>query len=194
MYLKLSKTLKRMTAVALLIAPFSLWAFWKPIRTLAPEWAGVVCYSGDVCTDDPSTAQEALLLRIEAISFVERWAGKFEASPRIIFCTSLACEKSFGFNGNAAYHFGTKALIVASHGWKPYIIRHELIHSVQVERIGGFRMLFSTPTWLIEGMAYSASEDPRKPLKEPWETYRRSYEHWASQFPPEELWSRTRAL
>lgn len=128
------------------------------------------------------------------MSFVERWAGEFDATPRMIFCTTIACDERFGFKGNAAYNVGAKALVVSTRGWKPYYIRHELIHCVQVERIGGFRMLLHTPTWLIEGMAYSASEDPRRPLQEPWEAYRRSYEHWVSPVPPEELWSRAAAL
>ena len=55
-------------------------------------------------------------------------------------------------------------------------------------------MLFHTPTWLIEGMAYSLSEDPRRPLTEPWEAYRQQFEVWAIQGPPEELWRRAVAL
>lgn len=194
MKLRLRSTLPFMAAVAFLVTPIALWALWKPVRALAPEWAGVECYSGDVCTDDPSKVMEARALKLEAVSFVERWAGRFDAAPRMIFCTTAACDKRFGFKGNAAYNFGSAALVVAARGWTPYFIRHELIHCVQVERIGGWRMLLHTPTWLIEGMAYSASEDPRRPLKEPWETFRTSYEHWAGQFPPDELWSRAAAL
>ena len=187
-------TIKRIFAIALLVAPLSLWTIWKPVRAFAPEWAGVQCYSGNVCTDDPSRVSEALSLKVEAMSFVENWAGKFDATPRLIFCTTAACDKSFGFTGNAAYNVGAQALVVSTRGWKPYYIRHELIHVVQVERIGGFRMLFHTPTWLIEGMAYSASGDPRRPLLEPWETYRHSYENWVEKTPIKELWPSAAAL
>jgi hypothetical protein len=180
--------------MAALVTPISLWAFWKPIRALAPEWAGVHCYEGGVCTDDPARVTEALLLQSEAMSFVKAWAGPFEATPRMIFCTTAACDRSFGFNGNVAYNFGAAALVVASRGWKSYFVRHELIHCVQVERIGGFRMLLRTPVWLIEGMAYSASQDPRSPLQEPWEGYRRQYEEWARQVSPESLWLKAAAL
>jgi hypothetical protein len=183
-----------MAAIAALVIPLSLWAFWKPVRALAPEWAGVLCYKGGVCTDDPARVKEAISLRIEAMSFVKAWAGPFETAPRMIFCTTTACEKSFGFKGNAAYNVGSRALVVASRGWEPHFIRHELIHCVQVERIGGFRMLLHTPVWLIEGMAYSASQDPRRPLQEPWESHRRQYEEWAKQVPPEALWSEAAAL
>ena len=183
-----------LAATAAFLTPVSLWAFGKPIRALAPEWAGVVCYEGGVCTDDPARVPEALSLKNEAMSFVKSWAGPFEAAPRMIFCTTATCDIRFGFKGNAAYNVGAKALVVAARGWKPYYIRHELIHCVQVERIGGFRMLLHTPRWLIEGMAYSASQDPRRPLKEPWESDRRQYEEWAQQIPPEDLWSRAAAL
>jgi hypothetical protein len=179
--------------IAILLAPPSIWAFFKPVRALAPEWAGVTCYPGGVCTDDPARASEALSLKVEAMSFVNAWAGPFEAEPRMIFCTTAACDRNFGFRGNAAYNVGATALVVATRGWKPYYIRHELIHCVQVERIGGFRMLLHTPAWLIEGMAYSASQDPRRPLQEPWETYRRQFEEWAQQVPAEALWSQAAA-
>ena len=183
-----------LAAVGVLIAPFAVWAGWKPVRTLAPEWAGVQCYMDDVCTDDPLRVAEARVLRVEAIAFIKDWAGEFNANPRVIFCTTEKCERSFGFKGNAAYNVGARALVVASRGWKPYYIRHELIHCLQVERIGGLRMLLQTPTWLIEGMAYSASQDPRRPLKEPWESYRQLYEKWADTIPAEQLWEKAAAL
>ncbi len=183
-----------LVAIAVLVIPPSLWVFWKPIRALAPDWAGVTCYGEGVCTDDPARLPEAISLKNEAMSFVTAWAGPFEATPTMVFCTTAACEESFGFKGNAAYNVGAKALVVASRGWKPYFIRHELIHCVQVKRIGGFRMLLRTPVWLIEGMAYSASQDPRSPLQEPWESFRRQYEQWAQQVPPEAFWSEAAAL
>ena len=190
MHHALRRKLKFIAAAILLAAPFATWALWKPIRALAPELAGVKCYAGDVCTDDPSKVAEAASLRREALQFVERKVGRFKATPRMIFCTTPRCEKSFGFTGNAAYSFGSASLVVSARGWQSYYIRHELIHCVQVERIGGFRMLFHTPTWLIEGMAYSMSEDPRRPLREPWESYRKEYELWAIQASPETLWQR----
>ena len=178
-------------AVAALVAtPPTTWALWKPIRVLAPELAGVKCYSGNVCTDDPSKVSEALSLRENALHFVELKAGHFQANPRMIFCTTPQCDRSFGFTNNAAYNFGSSGLVVSSRGWQPYYIRHELIHCIQVERIGGFHMLFRTPTWLIEGMAYSMSEDPRRPLREPLESYRKEYELWAFQESSKTLWQR----
>lgn len=191
---QLPTALLSLAVAAVLFTPPALWAFWKPIRALQPEWAGVPCYEGGICVDDPAKLQQARELRSGAMSFVTGWAGRFEANPRVVFCSTVACDQRFGFKGNAAYNVGGLALVVASRGWQPYYVRHELIHCVQVERIGGFRMLLHTPTWLIEGMAYAASQDPRRPLKEPWEGYRQAFEDWARTVPPGELWSRAAAL
>ena len=194
MLLTVRRKVGLLAAMALLAAPLAAWALWKPIRALAPELAGVKCFTGDVCTDDPSKMSEALLLRQEAMQFVQQKAGGFKATPRMIFCSTPQCEKTFGFTSNAAYSVGSSALVVSARGWQPYYIRHELIHCVQVERIGGFQMLLRTPTWLIEGMAYSMSEDPRRPLREPFEGYRAQYEAWANQVSSETLWQRAAEL
>ena len=186
--------IKLVATIVLCATPIAAWALWKPIRVLAPELAGVKFYVGRVCTDDPSKVAEALGLRREALSYVEQNAGGFRANPRMIFCTTPQCDRSFGFTGNVAYNFGSSGLVVSARGWHSYYVRHELIHCVQVERIGGFRMLLHTPTWLIEGMAYSMSQDPRRPLSEPWEGYRKKYEVWAGEAVPETLWKRAAEL
>lgn len=186
--------IKLVATLVLLATPIATWALWKPIRVLAPELAGVKCFASRVCTDDPSKIAEALALRREALLYVEQNAGSFKASPRMIFCTTAQCDHSFGFTGNAAYNFGSSGLVVSARGWHSYYVRHELIHCVQVERIGGFRMLLHTPTWLIEGMANSMSQDPRRPLREPWEGYRKRYEVWAAKAAPELLWKRAAEL
>ena len=180
-------------ALVVAIAPLA-WFLLKPLRALAPELAGVKCYVGNVCLDDSTRVEEARALRLEAIAFVEENVGKLEHSPRVILCTTAVCDKNFGFTGNAAYNLGAAHLVVATRGWHSYFLRHELIHNVQVERIGGFRMWLATPTWLIEGMAYSLSKDPRHPLQDPWENYRTTYEKWAAGIPANELWSRAKAL
>lgn len=184
----------RLVLVAVLASPFAAWAFIKPLRVLAPQWAGVQCYAGDVCTDDPSRVGEAVALKSAAVQFVNLKVGPIERVPRMILCSSTACESSFGFRGGASYNVGTSGLVVARRGWQPHFLRHELIHHIQGERLGALRLWLITPEWLIEGMAYSLSEDPRRPLSEPWESFRAQYETWASQVPREELWSRAKAL
>lgn len=182
--------------LALLLAtPVALWWTWRPVRAMAPGWAGLSCdAAADVCIDNPARLAEARALKAEALAFVAAWAGPFHATPRMVFCATVTCDRAFGFRGNAAYNVGAQALVVSSRGWAAHFVRHELIHCVQVERIGGFRMMLRTPTWLIEGMAYSVSQDPRRPLPEPLEGFRRQYEAWAARVPAAALWSRAEAL
>lgn len=56
-------------------------------------------------------------------------------------------------------------------------MKHKLIHYWQIENLGIINIYFY-PQWLREGMAYSLSGDPRKPLDEPWETYREEFDKW----------------
>ena len=112
--------IKLVATIVLCATPIAAWALWKPIRVLAPELAGVKCYVGRVCTDDPSKVAEALGLRREALSYVEQNAGGFRANPRMIFCTTPQCDRSFGFAGNAAYNFGSSGLVVSARGWHSY--------------------------------------------------------------------------
>ena len=185
--------LKRLVLVAVLAAPFAAWAFVKPLRVLAPQLAGVACYSGGICTDDPNRLNEIAQMKEAAIEFVERRLGAMETEPRMIFCSTETCEKSFGIGAQASYNVGTVGVVVARRGWQPYFLRHELIHHLQGERIGTWRMCLKTPTWVIEGMAYFESDDPRRPLLQPWEGYREKYERWVATVPPGQLWSRARA-
>jgi hypothetical protein len=174
----------------IVFSPLAVWALWKPVRVMAPSLAGMTCLDGGVCIDDLSRLEEARRMRDEAVAHVEKVGGSLNSSPTAVFCTSTKCDEKFGIKGNLAYNFGSIGLVVSSRGWKSYIVRHELIHCLQVERIGGFQMLLNTPVWLVEGMAYSASEDPRRPLNEPWEKYRVQYEAWAGGALPIALWQR----
>ncbi|GAB3663816.1 hypothetical protein [Ramlibacter alkalitolerans] len=185
---------KALILLAALISPLLAWAVFKPVRVLVPQWAGVECYSSGVCTDDASFAAEAARLKTEAVAFVQQKLGRIERVPRVIFCASAACEASFGFGANASYNVGTSGAVVSRRGRHDYYLRHELIHHVQAERLGAARLWLATPTWFIEGMAYSISEDPRHPLAEPFESFRAQYENWASQQAHGDLWSRAREL
>jgi hypothetical protein len=182
--------LVRLMVAGIVFSPMAVWALWKPVRVMAPSLAGMTCHDGGVCIDDLSRLEEARRMRDEAVAHVEKVGGSLKSSPTAVFCSTTKCDEKFGIKGNLAYNFGSIGLVVSSRGWKSYIVRHELIHCLQVERIGGFRMLLNTPVWLVEGMAYSASEDPRRPLNEPWERYRKQYETWADGALPIALWQR----
>ena len=191
----LMRRIARWTSLAALVAlPMATWAFFKPVRVLAPTLAGVQCPTERICIDEPARLAEASLLAGEALAFVQAKYGPMRKVPRLVFCSSAACARSFGFTSNAAYNVGTIALVLSPRGWTRYYLRHELIHHVQMERLGPLHAWLFTPTWFLEGMAYSESEDPRRPLPEPLEAYRSKFEAWRANLPAGELWLRAEAL
>ena len=184
---------KLIACVAILAMPIAAWAFIKPVRVLAPELAGVEC-RGKVCVDDPSRMAEATTLYEEAVQFVWINVGELQTLPRAIFCSTPACSKAFGFTLADAYNFGTTAVVISHRGWKPYFVRHELIHHLQNEHLGSLRTWLFKPIWFREGMAYSMSQDPRRPLPEPLQSYRSQFEAWFKRVGSSRLWSEAEQL
>ena len=184
---------KRIVFVALLALPLTAWAFVKPVRVLAPQLAGLTCH-GRVCLDDPSRLSEATRLYENAVRYVRDNVGDFEAEPRAVFCSTKACSGSFGFHSANAYTFGTAGVVISDRGWKPYFVRHELIHHLQNERLGSLRAWLIKPDWFREGMAYSLSQDPRRPLPEPLQGYRSEFETWFKRVGSAQLWQEAERL
>lgn len=179
---------------ALFALPPATWAFFKPVRVLAPTLAGLDCPVAGICLDDLSRLKEASQLKVDATYFVESRLGPMRSVPPVIFCSTPKCGKTFGFTSNAGYNVGTFGVVIGPRGWKPFYIRHELIHHVQMERLGSWHAWLFTPTWFIEGMAYSMSDDPRRPLPEPLEGYRAKFESWYTRIEPGIFWSAAQAL
>lgn len=187
----------RLPVVVLAVAaalPAITWAAFKPIRVLAPQLVGLTCTAENVCVDDMTKLPEALALKADALSFVSERVDRIGKVPRFVFCSQLACAESFGFKYQGAYHVGTSGVVIGPRGWRPFFVRHEVIHHVQMENIGSVHALLFTPEWFIEGMAYSLSEDPRRPLPEPLEGWRSRFESWYPAVKKEELWDIARTL
>ena len=184
----MQRKLKQIAFVILLILPFAAWAFVKPVRVLAPELAGVSCLSARICVDDASRFVEATRLYDEAVSFVRSEVGMIQSVPRAIFCSTAECSRSFGLTRAMAYNFGTFAVVIGDRSWRSYLVRHELIHHLQNERLGSLDAVLLKPAWFREGMAYSLSQDPRRPLPAPLEGYRADFESWFKQTDRELLW------
>ena len=147
----------------LFILPLVAWALVKPLRVLAPQLEGLTCDEW-VCVDDPSRRAEATRLYRDAVDSVQASVGGLHSVPRAIFCATPACSDKFGFTTALAYDVGTFAVVISHRGWRPYLIRHELIHHLQNVRLGWLRARLFKPEWWREGMAYSLSRDSRKPL------------------------------
>ena len=110
-----------------------------------------------------------------------------------MFCASEGCYQSFGFKNASAESIGRFCIVVSPRAWKPYYIRHEMIHRLQAQQLGLFTM-WREPQWFIEGIAYSLSEDPRPMIAEPFQQYRSQFETWYREVGKERLWAEARKL
>jgi len=178
--------------LAAFIFPSSALAFYKPTRVLLPQLFGVECLTKQICIDDRAQLAEAEALRAEAIDFVTEKVGRISQVPRFIFCSTAACANRFGQYRTAAYNVGTFGIVIRTKGWKKHFVRHELIHHLQNERLGSINAFLFKPKWFLEGMAYSLSQDPRRPIPAAQlEKYRRDFEHWHD---GSDIWKRAEQL
>jgi len=186
--------LKRLLLICLLCIPAAAWAICKPMRVLAPQWVErVFCIDAAICIDDVARTQEASALYDNALRFVASTVGPFQDNPRVVFCSTEACFRSFGFEKASASTVGKSGIVISPRGWTPYYVRHEMIHHLQAEQLGVLTQLLR-PEWFIEGMAYSLSEDPRQPLPDRWQQRRTEFEAWYQKVGKGNLWEAARAL
>ena len=162
----------------------------KPLRVIAPQLVGLTCTSDRICIDDLSRIEDARKLLNGAESDVGADLGKLRKRPTAVFCATAECASSFGLGRSVAFSVGTIGIILSEKAWHPHFVRHELIHQKQNEQLGVINAWLFKPSWLIEGMAYSRSLDPRRPLPEPLESWRSKYEAWEKTIPSSTtLWS-----
>jgi hypothetical protein len=128
-----------------------------------------------------------------ALEAVASAVGPFKDQPRVTFCTTETCFQAFGFNTASAGTVGKSGIVISPRGWEPHYIRHEMIHYRQAEELGMLASLFE-PEWLIEGMAYALSDDPRDRLSEPWEHHRVKFNAWFTNAGTDSLWHEARKL
>lgn len=172
----------------LLIVPVAAWAVVGPVRVVAPQWAaGVSCPEALICLDDAARLPEAQQLYREALAFVADSVGAVRQAPRIVFCATQACAEAFGLGRRSALSFATFGIVIGPRAWQPHYVRHELIHHLQGERLGLWPLLRG-PDWLIEGMAYALSEDPRPVLPQPFERCRAEFRAWQRDLDHRGLW------
>ena len=191
--MRLRSTLGLAALVALFAIPLAGWALVKQVRTVAPELEGLAC-AERVCVDDVSRHAEALALYRDAAQFVGSSLGPIERLPRAVFCATRECSEKFGATRAHAYTVGTFAIVIGERAWRPFYVRHELIHHLQNERLGSLRNWLFMPIWFREGMAYSLSEDPRRPLPEPLQGYRASFDAWLQKVGRAQLWAEAERL
>jgi len=177
----------RISFLIFIVTPLAAWFFVKPVRLIAPELVGVKCFDGGVCLENEADYEKAKKLRLEAIEFLNKKLGSFENQPKIIFCSTWECASKFGLGKRSAVTLGAYGSAISPRAWKPHYVRHELIHQLQAQELGVIKCLL-LPSWLIEGMAYSQSHDPRQPLNQPWEGYRSQFDNWLVSIESSSVW------
>jgi hypothetical protein len=187
------KTVLRIAFLLLVVVPVAAWFVVKPVRVVAPTVVGMQCANLSICVEQPEKQQEAMALYREALSFVDSHVGSVHGQPLVVFCSTPACAESFGLGARSAVTVGTWGTVIGPKAWHAYYVRHELIHHLQGQQFGVLRRVFM-PSWLIEGMAYSLSEDSRATLAEPWQAYRDQFNQWLVSVGRENMWSAAKSL
>ena len=172
--------------------PLAALAYAKP-HLLIEAAADVSCIQGVVCVDDERRTEEATRLYDEALSFVATSIAPLDKKPLIVFCSTELCYQSFGQTKATARSVGGFCIVIGPRGWKPYYVRHEMIHRLQWQHLGVVRM-FMEPEWFVEGMAYALSEDPRSQLAEPFQSFRSNFLSWYSRVGKQRLWAEAERL
>ncbi|WP_040068236.1 membrane protein [Pseudomonas batumici] len=182
------------SAITVLTLPAAVLAFVKPLRVVAPLLIPeITCPLPNICTDSVAQLSNAQQLYNEGYATAATAVGPFRSVPRVVFCTTDACAESFGLGQRAAAAVGNVGLIVAPRGWKAFYLAHELIHYRQAETLGNLAVA-TQPKWLVEGMAYSLSGDPRHPLGPPFEQWRSQFETWHAGLGAQDIWDAARGV
>lgn len=133
----------------------------RSVRILAPQMFGLEYVSETVCIDDVGKLDEAMALLADAKAYVREELGGIETDPKVLFCSTEECFNTFSDPLVSAQYFWLARIILLGGDWKPFILRHELIHHWQNDNFGGPHEALRLPMWFLEGMAYSLSGDPR---------------------------------
>lgn len=180
--------MKHILVLCITLSPAIAWAAYKPMRVLAPGLvSGVTCMTDTICIDDVSRYPEALKLYDEAVYFVAENIEELKVKPRVTFCSSLSCFRSFGFNQASAKTVGKSGIVISPKGWKYHYLRHEIIHHLQAEKLGVIAQ-WRSPEWYKEGMAYYLSQDPRNELSGKYQQYRTQFAQWFKRSGKDNIW------
>lgn len=170
----------------IIILPFSVFGLYKPVRVIIPEVFGIHCQYKSLCVEDGSQLYKAIKLVQHSSKELEKNWGLVIGEPKIIFCSTDKCKKIFGLSRQAGFNVGTFGIVIAPRGWKKYYVSHELVHFWQATHFGSLVLILGK-SWVIEGMAYALSGDPRKQLREPFQAFRSKYLNWQKNILKENL-------
>jgi hypothetical protein len=138
-----------------------------PQRMIAPSWFGLSEVAPNVFSDDPSKAKQQLAFIDQSNQTVSAFFGDLQSTPRIIFCTTMKCEQTFGKNGSVAVAYGWHFIHIPPRAFidpivGQVLVTHEHVHIELVKR-WGWTALYDEkiPSWFNEGLASLLSQDSR---------------------------------
>lgn len=166
--------------------PIAAWAFFKPIRIIAPQLNGVTCVDA-ICVESLATLPAALQLHSDAMSNVAQKLRALNSPPRTVFCSTRACYESFGGAGRGitVFHLG---VVIPPDSWQTYIVEHEFIHMLQAQELG-LRGRERTALWFKEGMAFFVSAPPPFDLPDYAKPLVEQYAAWEQEKGRENVWA-----
>jgi hypothetical protein len=183
---------QRLIAALLLVAaafPVCAWAFFKPIRIVAPELNGVRCV-GAVCVEDVASLPLAKELHDDAMANVAAKLRPLSSAPRAVFCGSRQCYESFGGRGLGITVLNL-GVVIAPEAWQIHIVEHELIHMLQAQELGLLGRE-RTPMWFKEGMPFFISQPPESDLPDYAKPWVSQYESWEQRVGRDHIWDEIR--
>src|SRR5713226_4070659 len=131
-----------------------LWApTWFELEPIAPR---VFVNKGM----PPAQRQLVLELVAESEQRLARYYGEVASTPKLFFCSTEACFRSFGGSTNRAKSFGDYGSLFSPRGTSIPILSHERSHVELYSRAGGFLTMRRVPSWFDEGLAVAVSEEP----------------------------------
>jgi hypothetical protein len=159
--------IKRTLILFGVVVPVLAWALVKPVRVAVPALNGVSCVE-QVCVDQVDRLGEAQALYREGNGFITERFGVELKQPRVVFCSLPACAEGFGLGARSAVTVGT---VIGPKAWKPYDVRHDLIHQLQADKLGSVLLLLK-----------------------PWQGYRAQFGAWYGKAGRDALWKRANGV
>jgi hypothetical protein len=135
----------------------------KGTKLWAPEWFDMEPIATRVFVDKempPAQRKRALELVAESEQRLVRYYGNVASTPKLFFCSTETCFRSFGGSTNRAKTFGDYGSLFSPRGLSVPILSHERSHSELYSRTGGFLTMRRVPSWFDEGLAVAVSEEP----------------------------------
>lgn len=178
--------LKLLVPALAIAAPVFAWAWFKPIRILAPGLNGVIC-TGTVCVEDPARLAQAVQLQRNAIARVGSELAPLERPPLTVFCSTRDCYRSFGGGMERGATLFDWGVILPPESWVPHIVEHEYIHMLQAQELG-LAGRQQTPAWFREGMPFLVSSPPAYDLPAYARPLAIRYQAWERQVGRRNVW------